>query len=114
MYISWNHSDDVEEGISLKELSRRGSMYKNKSFQPEPDDIYEGEELAALKSSSDVESDDDIVVSKRNKMEALRTEKLHEASLATSLLGIDFWWEPLTQRISTTHELQRFFKIFPN
>lgn len=66
-------------------------MYKNKSFQPEPDDIYEGEELAALKSSSDVESDDDIVVSKRNKMEALRTEKLHEASLATSLLGIDFW-----------------------
>lgn len=91
LYISWNHSDDVEEGISLKELSRRGSMYKNKSFQPEPDDIYEGEELAALKSSSDVESDDDIVVSKRNKMEALRTEKLHEASLATSLLGIDFW-----------------------
>ena len=90
-YISCDDTDDVDEGIRLKEYSRRGSRYKKKPFRPELEDIHEGEESEALKSSSDVESDDDIVVFRGAKAEALNAQKLPEPSLMSSLLGVDFW-----------------------
>ncbi|KAG0570951.1 hypothetical protein KC19_6G200300 [Ceratodon purpureus] len=90
-YIGWDDTDDVDEGIRLKEYSRRRSRYKKKPFRPELEDIHEGEESAGLKSSSDVESDDDIVVFGGGKPETFSTEKPPEPSLLSSLLGIDFW-----------------------
>lgn len=77
--------------------------YKKKPFQPELEDIHEGEEMAALKSSSsssdvedrdkdkDDDDDDDIVVFRRGKPESVNTEKPLELSLMTSLFGLDFW-----------------------
>lgn len=93
--IDCDDTDDAEEGIRLKEYSSRGSRYKKKPFRPELEDIHEGEESAALKSSSDVDSDvdDDIVVFREGKTETVNsTEKPPEPSLSSSLLGIDFWW----------------------
>lgn len=94
-YISCDDTDDVDEGVRLKEYSRRGSRYKKKPFRPELEDIHEGEESAALKSSSDVDSDDDIVVFRGGKAETLVTQKASEPSLMSSLFGIDFWWDLL-------------------
>jgi len=91
--IDCDDTDDAEEGIKLKEYSR-GSRYKKKPFRPELEDIHEGEESAALKSSSDADSDvdDDIVVFRGGKTETVNnTEKPLEPSLMSSLLGIDFW-----------------------
>lgn len=78
----------MEEGINLKDFSRRGFRYRKKPFRPELEDIHEGEESAAFMSSSDVDSEDDIVVFNGGRNV---TEKPLEHSLRSSLLGIDFW-----------------------
>lgn len=97
-YISpCDETEDVVEGISLREFSRRPYRYKKKPFRPELEDIHEEEESAALKSSSEAESDDDIVVFKAGRDDTIDLEELLEPTLRSSLLGIDFWWELSTQ-----------------
>lgn len=91
-YISpCDETEDVVEGISLREFSRRPYRYKKKPFRPELEDIHEEEESAALKSSSEAESDDDIVVFKAGRDDTIDLEELLEPTLRSSLLGIDFW-----------------------
>ncbi|KAG0626879.1 hypothetical protein M758_2G158200 [Ceratodon purpureus] len=87
-YLSCDEADDVMEGTNLRDFSRRGFRYRKKPFRPELEDIHEGEESAAFMSSSDVDSEDDIVVFKGGKVD---TEKPPEHSLRSSLFGIDFW-----------------------
>lgn len=81
------------EGIRLKEFPRRGFRYKRKPFLPELEDICEGSEEGALKSSSEQDSDDeeDIVVFKEETMESFDIDSPHEPTIMASLLGIDFW-----------------------
>lgn len=90
-WIECEESEDAVEGIRLKEYHRRGSRYKRKPFRPELEDIHEGEEAAALKSSESDE-EDDIVVFRGGKTESATAEnKTLEPSLMSSLLGLDFW-----------------------
>ena len=82
------------EGIRLKEFPRRGFRYKRKPFHPELEDICEGSEEGALKSSSEQDSDDeeeDIVVFKEEMMESFDIDSPHEPTIMASLLGMDFW-----------------------
>lgn len=80
------------EGIRLKEFPRRGFRYKRKPFHPELEDICEGSEEGALRSSSEQDSDDeDIVVFREETMESLDADIAHEPTIMASLLGIDFW-----------------------
>lgn len=90
-WIECDETEDAVEGIRLKEYHRRGSRYKRKPFRPELEDIHEGEEAAALKSSESDE-EDDIVVFRGGKTESVAAEnKPLEPSVTSSLLGIDFW-----------------------
>jgi len=96
-YLVFDGADDVAEGNSLPDFSRRGSLYRKKPFRPQLEDIHEEEELAALKSNSsdadddgDDGDDDQFVVFEGGKNET--TEETLESSLTSSLLGLDFWY----------------------
>lgn len=73
--------------MRLTELPRRNPRHRKKPFTPELEDIHEGEEKP-LKSSSDWDSDDDIIVFENKSADS---EIPAEATLLQSLLGIDFW-----------------------
>lgn len=77
------------EGIRLKEFPRRGFRYKRKPFHPELEDICEGSEEGALKSSSEQDSDEEE--DKEEPMESFDIDSPHEPTIMASLLGIDFW-----------------------
>ena len=107
-YINCDEADDVvESGTNLRDFSRRGHRYRKKPFRPELEDIHEGEESEAFVSSSDVDSDDDLVDFKGAKSD---TEKPPESSLRSSLLGIDFWYGLPIQNIPT--DLQDFWTFY--